>query len=37
MTDPLMPEAVYVIWWVGLILTLAVFVPLSVWRYARMS
>ena len=30
MTDPLMPHAVYVIWWVGLIVTLVVFVPLSV-------
>ena len=25
-----MPSAVYVIWWTGLIVTLAVFVPLSV-------
>lgn len=42
MTDaPLFPHAVYTIWWVGLIVTLVVFVPLSVlllhrtWRAAR--
>lgn len=35
------PDAVYAIWWVGLILTLVVFVPLAVyslhrtWRSAR--
>lgn len=35
------PDAVYLIWWVGLILTLVVFVPLAVyslhrtWRSAR--
>lgn len=35
------PDAVYVIWWIGLILTLVVFVPLAVyslhrtWRSAR--
>lgn len=35
------PEAVYTIWWVGLIVTLVVFVPLAVyslhrtWRSAR--
>ena len=35
------PDAVYTIWWVGLILTLVVFVPLAVyslhrtWRTAR--
>jgi hypothetical protein len=35
------PDAVYTIWWVGLILTLVVFVPLAVyslhrtWRSAR--
>ena len=35
------PEAVYAIWWIGLVLTLAVFVPLAVyslhrtWRSAR--
>jgi hypothetical protein len=38
---PLFPPAVYTIWWIGLILTLVVFVPLSVfllhrtWRAAR--
>ena len=35
MTDPLMPNAVYVIWWIGLIVTLVVFVPLSVWLLHR--
>lgn len=39
--DPLFPDAVYTIWWVGLILTYVVFIPLSVyllhrtWRAAR--
>ncbi len=38
---PLFPDAVYTIWWIGLILTLVVFVPLAVyylhrtWRAAR--
>ena len=37
----IMPDAVYTIWWIGLIVTLVVFVPLSVyslhrtWRSAR--
>ena len=35
MTEPLMPHAVYVIWWVGLIVTLLVFVPLSVYLLHR--
>jgi hypothetical protein len=41
MTESVMPNAVYVLWWVGLILTLVVFVPLAVyllhrtWRAAR--
>ncbi len=30
MNAPLMPDAVFVIWWIGLGLTLLVFVPLSV-------
>jgi hypothetical protein len=36
-----MPDAVFTIWWIGLILTLVVFVPLAVhslhrtWRSAR--
>ena len=30
-----MPSAVYVIWWTGLIVTLAVFVPLSVYLLHR--
>ncbi len=32
---PLMPSAVYTIWWVGLIVTLLVFVPLSVYLLHR--
>lgn len=38
---PVMPDAVYVIWWIGLVVTLVVFVPLAVyslhrtWRSAR--
>ncbi len=35
MTEPLMPPALYVIWWVGLIVTLVVFVPLSVYLLHR--
>ena len=41
MTDAAMPNAVYVIWWIGLIVTLVIFVPLAVyllhrtWRAAR--
>ena len=35
MTEELMPEAVYAIWWAGLIITLVVFVPLSVWLLHR--
>jgi hypothetical protein len=41
MTDSVMPNAVYVIWGIGLIVTLVVFVPLAVyvlhrtWRAAR--
>jgi hypothetical protein len=41
MTGGVMPDAVYIIWWIGLILTLVVFVPLAVyslhrtWRSAR--
>ena len=41
MSDTGMPNAVYVIWWIGLIVTLVVFVPLAVyslhrtWRSAR--
>ena len=30
MNDTTMPSAVFTIWWVGLIVTLVVFVPLSV-------
>lgn len=39
--DPLFPPAVFVLWWIGLIVTLVVFVPLAVyllhntWRAAR--
>lgn len=32
---PLMPHAVYTIWWSGLILTLVVFVPLAVYLLHR--
>ena len=35
MSEPLMPHAVYTIWWIGLIVTLVVFVPLSVWLLHR--
>ena len=41
MTDSVMPNAVYTIWWIGLLVTLVVFVPLAVyllhrtWRAAR--
>lgn len=35
MTSPVMPDTVYTIWWVGLILTLVVFVPLSVYLLHR--
>jgi hypothetical protein len=39
--EPLVPAAVYTIWWIGLVITLVVFVPLAVvllhrlWRTAR--
>jgi hypothetical protein len=29
------PDAVYVIWWIGLVLTLVVFVPLAVYSLHR--
>ncbi|GAC1479125.1 MAG: hypothetical protein NVS1B4_23460 [Gemmatimonadaceae bacterium] len=35
MNDPLMPPAVYTIWTVGLVVTLVVFVPLSVYLLHR--
>ncbi len=35
LATPLMPHAVYTIWWIGLVLTLAVFVPLSVYLLHR--
>ena len=41
MTGVVIPDAVYTIWWIGLIVTLVVFVPLAVyslhrtWRSAR--
>ena len=41
MSGVVIPDAVYTIWWIGLILTLVVFVPLAVyslhrtWRSAR--
>lgn len=41
MNDPLFPPAVYTLWWAALLLTLLVFVPVSLfllhrtWRAAR--
>ncbi|MEJ7811308.1 MAG: hypothetical protein WKG32_12930 [Gemmatimonadaceae bacterium] len=35
MNDRLMPDAVYTIWWIGLLLTLLVFVPLAVYLLHR--
>ena len=35
MTDSVMPNAVYVIWWVGLVVTVVVFVPLAVYLLHR--
>lgn len=35
MNEPMMPQAVYTIWWIGLIVTLVVFVPLSVFLLQR--
>ena len=35
MNDPVMPQAVYTIWWIGLIITLVLFVPLSVYLLNR--
>ena len=35
MNESVMPQAVYTIWWSGLILTLLVFVPLSVYLLNR--
>ena len=35
MTDTLMPHSVYVIWWIGLVVTLVIFVPLSVYLLHR--
>lgn len=35
MSDPIMPPAVNVLWWIGLALTLVVFVPLSVYLLHR--
>ena len=34
--DPLVPPIVYIIWWVGLLLTLIVFVPLAVYLLHRL-
>ncbi len=34
-SEPLMPPAVYAIWWIGLLVTLLVFVPLSVYLLHR--
>lgn len=35
MSDSTMPSAVYTIWWIGLIVTLVIFVPLSVYLLHR--
>ena len=35
MNEPMMPQAVYTIWLIGLIVTLVVFVPLSVFLLQR--
>ena len=35
MSDSVMPSAVYAIWWIGLIVTLVVFVPLAVYLLHR--
>jgi len=35
MTEPLLTHGAYTIWWAGLILTLVIFVPLSVWLLHR--
>ncbi len=35
MTEQLMPHAVYVIWWIGVLLTLVVFAPLTVYFLHR--
>ena len=35
MNDPLMPQSVYVVWWIGLGVTLLIFVPLSVYLLHR--
>lgn len=41
MSEPMMPHAVYTIWWAGVLITLIVFVPLAVaslhrtWRAAN--
>ena len=35
MTEPMMPPAVYTIWWIALLVTLVVFVPLSVYLLHR--
>ena len=35
MTEPLMPPAVYTLWWAALIITLVLFVPLAVYYLNR--
>ena len=35
MTDSIMPDTVYVLWWIGLGVTLVLFVPLSVYLLHR--
>ena len=35
MTQPIFPQAVYTLWWIALILTLVLFVPLAVYYLNR--
>ena len=35
MNESLMPSAVYTLWWIGLIVTLVIFVPMSVYLLHR--
>lgn len=35
MNEPLMPHSVYVVWWIGLGVTLVIFVPLAVYLLHR--
>ena len=35
MTQPIFPQAVYTLWWIALVLTLVLFVPLAVYYLNR--